>query len=504
MMRIFFGGVCCLLIVGAPLLADENEWFVPLGRPPAAPPKRVNAGESFPPLPLPATPLRRSENKRQPSPPKLIGKVVWGESGTFTFSTGETARISDWNLCPADAKQLLRKAEGRLGVSYGVDEVTLAGFEGDPEKMPILFFSGTRTLKLDEKQLVALRGYVLRGGMVIFDSVAGSPYFHDSAAALMRAAFPESGVRTIPLDHPLYHMVTDATKVRYPKNLDADLPFLEGVYVGSRIGVVISKFGLGCGWDGREVPLLPKAVYYDVSSAEKIGLNLVSYAIGYARVGREEAKPEVFGAADEKKPTDELVFAQIQHEGAWNAHPNNASCLLQRLRQSSALRVNLKRVNVKPGKDDLSPFTFLYLTGLDDFQFDGAAVAALRKFFDGGGTLFINNALGLKTFDQAARRELAKILPGVKLQPAPLNHPIFRTVFNIGEVQYSPAVMTSKGAPNAPYLEGISLKNDLRVIYSPYDIEAGWNALEYPMARTVMPDSAVQLGSNILAYALTH
>ena len=38
------------------------------GPPPPAKPHRRKAGESFPPLPLPATPLRRTERKRPPAP----------------------------------------------------------------------------------------------------------------------------------------------------------------------------------------------------------------------------------------------------------------------------------------------------------------------------------------------------------------------------------------------------------------------------------------------------
>src|SRR3954465_12527013 len=45
--------------------------------PPKAKPDRRNAGEGVPPLPLPATPLRRSEKKREPSPPALVGSVTF-------------------------------------------------------------------------------------------------------------------------------------------------------------------------------------------------------------------------------------------------------------------------------------------------------------------------------------------------------------------------------------------------------------------------------------------
>ncbi len=52
---------------------------------------------------------------------------------------------------------------------------------------------------------------------------------------------------------------------------------------------------------------------------------MMSYSIGYAEAGREEAKPELFGSLDEKAPTDEFVFAQIRHEGAWNVHPGRVT-----------------------------------------------------------------------------------------------------------------------------------------------------------------------------------
>ena len=484
--------------------AGENDWFVPLGKPPEAPPKRISGGEGFPPLPLPATPLRRSERHRDPTPPSLFGKVVWGEQGSFTYTGGNTAQISDWNLCPADLQHLFQKVRGQLGIEYGFDDVSLPAFSGDPDKMAVLFFSGTRTLKLDDASLAKLRAYVLKGGMLVFDSVAGSPYFYGSSKQLMQQAFPELAWRAVPSDHPLYHMVNDVKSVHYSSNVSSDKPQLEALYVGSRIAVLISKYGLGCGWDDHAVPLIKDAAYYDVNSANAIGINLVAYAIGYNRVGMEEARPELFAAADEKTPTDEFVFAQIQHEGAYNVHPNSATTLLSKLRAATSLRVNLKREVVDPGKDDLSNLSFLYLTGLDDFHLSDNAVTALRGFLQRNGTLLINNGLGLSTFDRAVRREMARVLPGAQLQPIPLSHAIFSDVVPVQTADYTPAVAMRYGPGNAPKLEGITLNGDVRVIYSPIDLEAGWEPTEYPMAIAYRADTATPLGMNILMYAATH
>jgi hypothetical protein len=493
-----------VLMSGLDLVADENDWLVPLGPPPQAAPRRISGGEAVPPLPLPATPLRRSERKREPSPPNLCTKVIWGDSSEYKFDNGLTTQVADWNQCPADIQQILRKSNEAMGARYGADTVSLSTFHWDPTKSGILFFSGSRTIKFTDAQIEQLRTYVLRGGMVIADNIAGSPYFYAAFKKGMEQAFPENPWREVPLDHPVYHMMADVAKVKFPKNHDADRPLIEGMYFFSRVGVVISKYGLGCGWDDREVPFLSQAVYYDAVSASKIGVNLMAYAVGYANVARESAKPELFGALDEKHPTDEFLFAQIKHEGHWNVHAGGAAALLRQMRQNTSIKVSLKRFPVVPGKDDLSPYGFLYLTGLDDFHFGDAAVAALRQFLNRGGTLLINNGLGLQTFEQAAKRELRRILPEAELKPLALSHPLYSTVFKIGEVKYTPAVQRLMPELKAPLLEGVSIGGDLKVIYSPFDLEMGWQGMEHPLAKGYEPESAAQVGLNIVMYTMTH
>ena len=153
------------------LIAEENDWFVPLGPPPKADRKRISGGEGFPPLPLPVTPLRRSERKREPSPPTLIGKVVWGESATYTFHSGATTRIEDWNLVPSDLQNLLNVVRKRTQMHYNSKEVNLASFDPDPRRLPVLFFSGNRSIRFSDHQLEKLRAHVLEGGMIIADEV---------------------------------------------------------------------------------------------------------------------------------------------------------------------------------------------------------------------------------------------------------------------------------------------------------------------------------------------
>ncbi len=486
----------------------ENDWFVYLGNkaPPKAPPKQISAAEALPPLPLPATPLRRTERKKPPQPEDLVGKVIWGESASFTDSNGDPMQIADWNLCPTDLERLCEKAR-ETGLSYHWNNVNLSDFHFDPKKLPVLFFSGVRTLRLSDTHIQALRNYVLDGGMVICDSIAGSPYFYESAKGVFLRAFPECRLRVIPPDHPLYHMLVDVTSASYHGRSGTTEPFLEGIYIGSRVGVLLSKYGLGCGWnrDTDRLAQLSKAAYYDAKSAGEIGLNVAAYAIGYAEAGAVEARPEIYGTADQRTPTDEFVFAQLKHEGAWNVHPGAATNLLTKLRRHTTIRVNLKRIVVDPEKDDLSGFAFLYLTGLDDFSFSPRAVSALQRFLQSGGFLLINNGLGLGTFDKAVRREVAKLVPDAQFQLLPDGQGLFSSLFKIDQVGYSAGLAQANPAlGNHPYLWGIFLGGDLRVLYSPYDLEAGWLPASYPLMKGYEPASAERLGMNIITYMMTH
>jgi hypothetical protein len=487
--------------------AAENDWFVYLGtkEKPKAPRKNINAAEALPPLPLPATPLRRTERKKPPQPDHLIGKVIWGESASFVDTTGKALKIADWNLCPTDTEKLVRHARS-IDLSYHWQNTNLNDFHFDPKKLPALLFSGVRTLKLSDAHIQALREYVLNGGMVICDSIAGSPFFYDSVKTIFLQAFPESRYRTIPADHPLYHIMVDIDKVGY-QGKKGSTPFLEGIYIGSRIGVLVSQFGLGCGWNGSTERLkgLSQAAYYQVDSANQIGINLAAYIVGYAEVGLTEGRPEMFGLADQKRPTDEFVFAQIKHDGLWNVHPGAAAALLMKLRRYTSVRVNLKRTVVNLAQDDLTPYPFLYLTGLDDFSFSAGQMSSLRRYLDQGGVLLINNGLGLGTFDTAARRMLGTLLPGVTLQRIEPDSDLYTSLFDVTKVRYSPSVTKTKPELNQqPYLLGARMAGELRVIYSPYDLEAGWLEVYYPLMRGYQALSAQRLGMNTIMYLMTH
>ncbi len=494
-----------------------DDWLVKDPKKPkptgGKPRKQISGAETMVPMPGKSSIfMSQLERKKAPPPEYLIAKVHWGGFKEIP----NMGTLEDWNLTRGDITRLGALArEQNLAYLHSYNK--LEDFDFNPKRMPALYISGVRLLKFKPHHVKALREYVLNGGTIICDSVYGSPWFYRSARHLFDDMFPESAFRVVPEDHPLFHIASNIHAADYAYGEEpetGDRPYLEAIYIGSRLGVVLSKYGLGCGLEGQmktldllvERNLKPKA--YGVETAQQIGRNMVAYVVGYGTVGEIEGRPELFGIADQKHPASEFVFTEIRHGGGWNVHPNAAQALLKKLERHSSIRVNYRRFSVDPKKDDLSRYPCLFWSGQDDFVLDRAAVDRMRTYLlEDDGILVINNGLGLATFHKAVRRELARILPGSKypLQRLDPDHDLFNIVHNVTEVEYTPALADkSKELGGKPWFEGITINGELRVIYSPYDFIAGWNETSYPQMRGYQSESAWRIGVNLITYIMTH
>ncbi len=116
-------------LTGSALGSAEEEGSGPVdcGPPPPAKTQHQTGGESFPPLPLPATPLRRSEKKRPPAPPALIGKMAMGPAKWVT-KDGKRTMYRDWMTDPADVITLLGWTNEKLGINYRAIEADFEHF----------------------------------------------------------------------------------------------------------------------------------------------------------------------------------------------------------------------------------------------------------------------------------------------------------------------------------------------------------------------------------------
>ena len=474
------------------------------GPPPRAKPQRRKGGESAPPLPLPATPLRRTEKKRPPAPPALVGKVQYGKIVWVTDKRGRRTSYRDWTTDPADIRNLVRLTNRGLGIRYRPIHTTFGGFSYNPSEIPILYLTGHEAFSLDDEQRKKLFYFVNDGGYLIGDACCGSEEFFKAFVTEMQKTFPNKPLRLLEPDHPIFnchYKIEGVTAIEEGKSAGKVRPPIFGIHFGCRTAVLAWPYDLSCGWDGHAHETGKRIA---VPDARRLGTNTMAYCLANYQLGRFLSTQRVYHQAGQNT-RDEFVFAQVMHNGDWDPCPNGVMNFLRYARANSTLPVQFKRAQVRLNDPNVLRYPVLFMTGHLDFQLSDAEVAGLRNYLRSGGVIFGSACCGRTAFDTAFRREMAKVLPeGVALQPIPLSHPIYSAHAKVHTVSYSPMLLARHKDLAVPTLEGVSINGQLAVVYSRFGLSTQWDGQERPYGFCYESHDGLRLGLNVLIYAMTH
>ncbi len=470
------------------------------GPPKPAAPQRRTGGESFPPLPLPATPLRRTEKKRQPRPPTLIAKTAYGPEAALVG--GKQVQWPDWKTDPGDVETLLSWVNGQLQINYGSIETSFKTFSYDVAEVPVLYLTGHKAPSVDDRAAGRLRAFLQDGGTLIADACCGSPEYRRGFEALVPKVFPDRPLRRLPHEHPLFTCFADCTNVAYSNVADGagGRPLVKGVDIGCRTAVFYFPRDVSCGWAGHEHP---EGERCKVDDARRLGANLVTYILASYSLGRHLASAKIYYESDVKS-RDEFVFGQLVHEGDWDPSPSGIATLLEHIDRNTTINVQYKKVPVAPESAEVFNFPLLYMAGHYNFVLSEAAVENLRRFLSNGGVLFAESCCGRAEFDKAFRREMGRVLPESQLRRIPFTSPVYSSFQAIRRVGYSPYARATLGDVDAPLLEGLTYDGELAVIYSPLAVANGWEGFDHPYSKGYEAPSALALGTNILVYVMSH
>jgi hypothetical protein len=488
-----------LAFVASSLAIAEDFQNPKANIPPKAAPQHRNAGEGFPPLPLPATPLRRSEKKREPSPPALVGSM------TFSDVALKKAGVN-WETTIIDIERWVSFTNDQLGQRYRFVSTDFGKFSYDPAELPILYFTGWRPLpKLDDKVLEKMRRYVMDGGTWVVHSNCGRPEFNETARREINRLFPDRELAAIPTDHPLYSSFYKISEMKVRRSAEPWRkvpPYLEVLNIGTRAAVIFSPIDLSCGWDANANPI-EGGVLYDQGDALKLGSNIVTYCLAEYQYGRFFDHQKVYHQAKDAS-RDQLVLGQVVHNGDWDPTPHGVPNLLKHMDQNTTLHVQFKRVAVDPEKGDIFAYPVLYMTGQRKFTFNDATRKRLREYLDNGGSLVVDCAVGSSEFDKALREEAAKLYPDRQLKKLKADHPMYSFVYDTKTVALAPLARQLFGASIGPQIEVIEIEGQMPLVYSPLSLSAGWEQLPRAYNRGYADLDAVKLGVNMLLYVVSH
>ena len=193
-----------------------------------------------------------------------------------------------------------------------------------------------------------------------------------------------------------------------------------------------------------------------------------------------------------------MTIGRLHYDGGgdWYANPSSLPNLLEAIRARTRLRVAPQERVVTLRDDDLWNLPYLYMTGHGNVRWSEDDLVTLRRYLRQGGFLHADDNYGM---DASLRRELARLFPGEKLVEVPLDHPVYRLVYDFPKG--IPKIHEHDKKPAQGF--GIFLDGRLAVFYSyQTDLGDGWEDFEVHRDPPAKHEAALRMGVNLFAYAV--
>jgi hypothetical protein len=194
----------------------------------------------------------------------------------------------------------------------------------------------------------------------------------------------------------------------------------------------------------------------------------------------------------------DLTVGRLHYEGGgdWYANPSSLPNLLKAVRERTTLRVATTEKVVRLDADDLWNVPYIYMTGHGNVRFGDQDLETLRRYLRQGGFLHADDNYGM---DESIRRELGRLFPDRPLVEVPLDHPVYRVVYQFP--RGIPKVHEHDGKPAQGF--GIFLDGRLAVFYSyETDLGDGWEDPEVHRDTPEQREAALRMGVNLFAFAV--
>lgn len=195
----------------------------------------------------------------------------------------------------------------------------------------------------------------------------------------------------------------------------------------------------------------------------------------------------------------DFKLARIKYRGGgdWYNDPSSLKNLAEFTQQQVPIAVNPEYDDVALGSSDLSEYPFAFLTGHGTIDINQAEATNLREYLDNGGFLYIDDDYGL---DEHFREIIRKVYPEEELVEIPFDHPIYHQVFEFPEGL--PKIHEHDG--EAPRGFGLFREGRLVLFYTyESNLADGWANPDVHNNPAAVREEALQMGTNILVYALT-
>jgi hypothetical protein len=174
---------------------------------------------------------------------------------------------------------------------------------------------------------------------------------------------------------------------------------------------------------------------------------------------------------------------------------------------NSRLNIRYRYVPIQLARFSWDPKTLplLYITGWTAMpKLSDETILNLRRYLYNGGTLVIHAQCGREEFRTTATREMKRIFPNRQLSAIDTDSPLFSAYFPIKTMRVRKD--SEPFQETKPYIEAVYLGCRPAIIYSPIDLNCGWDVARRPIEGGVLyhQDDAIKLGVNIITSVLAN
>lgn len=196
---------------------------------------------------------------------------VGGESES-TVKVAHVVYASDKSSeCFADHFLTRAEKDSAISTSGKLHSVKLS--EEEVYGFPLLIMTGEGSFTMTEAERTNLRSFVQQGGFLLASAGCSSTEWDASFRREMAKVFSDIPMERLPMNHLVFHTVYDIDKLKAKKGTPKPL---EGIHIGSRLGVLYSQDGLndtkhkeGCCCCGGN----------EITNAEMVNVNILVYSL---------------------------------------------------------------------------------------------------------------------------------------------------------------------------------------------------------------------------------
>jgi len=204
------------------------------------------------------------------------------------------------------------------------------------------------------------------------------------------------------------------------------------------------------------------------------------------------------GPPENETPT-QLTVGRLQYDGGgdWYANPSSLPNLIAAINERTALQVAEREQVVRLTDPAVWGLPYLYMTGHGNVRFSAEEIQVLRRYLESGGFLHADDNYGM---DESFRREIARVFPDHPLVEVPVDHAVYRIVYEFTEGL--PKIHEHDGLPAQGL--GVFLNGRLVVFYSyQSDLGDGWEDPDVHEDPTDLRERAIRMGVNLFIYGVT-